>query len=158
MKKVSYVLCIFSIIVFSIFSSEAFAQERIYAGIESKTHTEDNIFFMFVQVTLRNSDGDLITYMESSKLYDIDKKIINDSLDQISSSVKIPIFELNDIKFQVFIIQTTTEFDSNTMYTNAYYDVTIDEQTYSAARFTFDSYLTSPGDEVTAVWTIARFV
>ena len=96
--------------------------------------------------------------MESSKLYDIDKKIINDSLDQISSSVKIPIFELNDTKFQVFIIETATEFDSNTMYTNALYNVTIDEQTYSAARFTFDSYLTSPGDEVTAVWTIARFV
>ena len=158
MKKVSYVLCIFSIIVFSIFSSEAFAQERIYVGIESKTQPEDNIFFMFVQVTLRNSDGGLVTYMESNKLIDLDKKIINDSLDQISSSVKIPIFELNDTKFQVFIIETATEFDSNTMYTNALYNVTIDEQTYSAARFTFDSYLTSPGDEVTAVWTIARFV
>ena len=86
------------------------------------------------------------------------KKIINDSLDYISSSGEIPIFELNDTKFQVFIIQTTTEFDSNTMYTNAYYDVTIDEQTYSTARFTFDSYLTSPGDEATVYWTIARFI
>ena len=148
MKKVSYVLCIFSIIVFSIFSSEAFAQT---------SQTEDNIFTMFVQVTVRNSDGDLITYMESSKLYDVDKKIINDSLDYISSSGEIPIFELNDTKFQVFIIQTTTEFDSYTMYTNAFYNVTIDEQTYSTARFTFDSYLTSPGDEATVYWTIARF-
>ena len=149
MKKVSYVLCIFSIIVFSIFSSEAFAQT---------SQPEDNIFTMFVQVTVRNSDGDLITYMESSKLYDVDKKIINDSLDYISSSGKIPIFELNDTKFQVFIIQTTTEFDSYTMYTNAFYNVTMDEQTYSTARFTFDSYLTSPGDEATVYWTIARFV
>ena len=149
MKKVSYVLCIFSIIVFSIFSSEAFAQT---------SQPEDNIFTMFVQVTVRNSDGDLITYMESSKLYDVDKKIINDSLDYISSSGEIPIFQLNDTKFQVFIIQTTTEFDSYTMYTNAFYNVTIDEQTYSAARFTFDSYLTSPGDEATVYWTIARFV
>ena len=115
MKKVSYVLCIFSIIVFSIFSSEAFAQERIYVGIESKTQAEDNIFFMFIQVTLRNSDGGLVTYMESNKLIDLDKKIINDSLDQISSSVKIPIFELNDTKFQVFIIETSTEFDSKTV-------------------------------------------
>ena len=113
---------------------------------------------MFVQVTVRNSDGDLITYMESSKLYDVDKKIINDSLDYISSSGEIPIFELNDTKFQVFIIQTTTEFDSYTMYTNAFYNVTIDEQTYSTARFTFDSYLTSPGDEATVYWTIARFI
>ena len=149
MKKVSYVLCIFSIIVFSIFSSEAFAQT---------SQPEDNIFTMFVQVTVRNSDGDLITYMESSKLYDVDKKIINDSLDYISSSDEIPIFELNDTKFQVFIIQTTTEFDSYTMYTNAFYNVTMDEQTYSTARFTFDSYLTSPGDEATVYWTIARFV
>ncbi len=149
MKKVSYVLCIFSIIVFSIFSSEAFAQT---------SQPEDNIFTIFIQVTVRNSDGDLITYMESSKLYDVDKKIINDSLDYISSSGEIPIFELNDTKFQVFIIQTTTEFDSYTMYTNAFYNVTIDEQTYSTARFTFDSYLTSPGDEATVYWTIARFV
>ena len=149
MKKVSYVLCIFSIIVFSIFSSEAFAQT---------SQPEDNIFTMFVQVTVRNSDGDLITYMESSKLYDVDKKIINDSLDHISSSGEIPIFELHDTKFQVFIIQTTTEFDSYTMYTNAFYNVTIDEQTYSTARFTFDSYLTSPGDEATVYWTIARFI
>ena len=149
MKKVSYVLCIFSIIVFSIFSSEAFAQT---------SQPEDNIFTIFVQVTLRNSDGDLVTYMESSKLYNVDKKIISDSLDHISSSVKIPIFELNDYRFQVFIIESTTEFDSNTMYANVYYNVDIDEQTYTAARFSFDSFLTSPGDEATAVWTIARLV
>ena len=100
MKKVSYVLCIFAIIVFSIFSSEAFAQNWI------PKPSEHDIFFIFVQVTLRNSDGDLVTYMESSKLYNVDKKIISDSLDHISSSVKIPIFELNDYRFQVFIIES----------------------------------------------------
>ena len=89
---------------------------------------------------------------------DVDKKIINDSLDYFSSSMEIPIFELNDKKFQVFIIETTTEFDSNTMYASAYYDVTINEQSHSAATFLFDSFLTSPGDEVTAVWTFARLV
>jgi len=148
MKKISYVLCIFSIIVFSVFSTEVFAQPV----------PGDDIFFMFIQITLRNSDGELVTYMESDKLINIDRKIINDSLDHISSSVKIPIFELNDVKFQVFIIETITEFDSSTMYANAYYNVTIDEQTYSAAKFRFDSYLTSPGDESTVIWTIARAV
>jgi hypothetical protein len=44
------------------------------------------------------------------------------------------------------------------MYASAYYDVTINEQSDSAATFLFDSFLTSPGDEVTAVWTFARFV
>jgi predicted SpoU family rRNA methylase len=91
-------------------------------------------------------------------LIDVDKKIINDSLDYFSSSMEIPIFELNDKKFQVFIIETTTEFDSNTMYASAYYNVTINEQSHSAATFLFDSFLTSPGDEVTAVWTFARLV
>ena len=148
MKNVSYVLCIFSIIIFSAFTSEAFAQ----------ISNPDDIFFIFIQVTLRDSDGHLITYMESNELVDVDKKIISDSLDHLSSYMEIPIFELNDIKFQVFIIETTTEFDSNTMYANAFYDVTIDEQTYSAAKFQFDGFLTSPGDEVTAVWTIARLV
>jgi len=147
MKKVLLVLCVFSIIVLSVFSSEAFAQ---------MPQPENNIFFMFVQVTLRNSDGNLVTYMESNKLFDVDKKIINDSLDHFSSSMEIPIFELNDTKFQVFIIESMTEFDSSTMFTNAYYNVTIDDRIYSAARFQFDSFLTSPGDEVTAVWTIAR--
>jgi len=148
MKKISYVLCIFSIIVFSVFSTEVFAQPV----------PGDDIFFMFIQITLRNSDGELVTYMESDKLINIDRKIINDSLDHISSSVEIPIFELNDVKFQVFIIETITEFDSSTMYANAYYNVTIDEQTYSAAKFHFDSFLTSPGDESTVIWTIARVV
>ncbi len=149
MKKVSYVLCIFSIIAFSVFSPEAFAQI---------SQPEDNIFFIFIQVTLRNSDGQLITYLESQKFFDVDNKMINNSLDHFSSSTEIPVFQLNDIKFQVFIIETNTEFDSNTMFGNAYYDVTIDDQTYSAARFQFDSFLTSPGDEATAVWTIARLV
>jgi hypothetical protein len=148
MKKVSYVLCIFSIIIFSAFTSEAFAQ----------ISNPDDIFFIFIQVTLRDSDGHLVTYMESNKLVNVDKKIINDSLDHLSSYMEIPIFELNDTKFQVFIIETTTEFDSNTMYANAFYDVTINEQTYSAAKFQFDSFLTSPGDESTVVWTIARLV
>ena len=148
MKKVSYVLCIFSIIIFSAFTSEAFAQ----------ISNPDDIFFIFIQVTLRDSDGHLVTYMESNKLVNVDKKIINDSLDHLSSYIEIPIFELNDTKFQVFIIETYTEFDSNTMFGNAYYDVTIDDQTYSAAKFQFDSFLTSPGDEATAVWTIARLV
>ena len=148
MKKVSYVLCIFSIIIFSAFTSEAFAQ----------ISNPDDIFFIFIQVTLRNSDGQLITYLESQKFFDVDNKMINDSLDHFSSSMEIPVFQLNDIKFQVFIIETYTEFDSNTMFGNAYYDVTIDDQTYTAAQFQFDSFLTSPGDEVTAVWTIARLV
>ena len=146
MKKISYVLCIFSIIVFSVFSTEVFAQPV----------PGDDIFFMFIQITLRNSDGELVTYMESNKLVNLDRKIINDSLDHISSYIEIPIFELTDVKFQVFIIELVTEFDSNTMYARANYDVTIDEQTYSAARFQFDSFLTSPGDKVIAVWTIAR--
>ena len=148
MKKVSYVLCIFSIIIFSAFTSEAFAQ----------ISNPDDIFFIFIQVTLRDSDGHLVTYMESNKFFDVDKKIINDSLDHFSSSMEIPIFELNDTKFQVFIIESDTEFDSSTMFANAYYNVTIDDRTYSAARFQFDGFLTSPGDEVTAVWTIARLV
>ena len=148
MKKISYVLCIFSIIVFSVFTSEAFAQ----------TSQSDDIFFVFIQVTLRNSDGDLVTYMESSKLYDVNKKIINDSLDRFSSSMEIPIFQLNDVKFQVFIVETVTEFDSSTMFANAYYNVTIDEQTHPAARFQFDGFLTSPGDEITAIWTFAKVV
>ena len=148
MKKVSYVLCIFSIIVFSVFTSEAFAQAS----------QPEDIFFMFIQVTLRNSDGELVTYMESDKLVNVDRKIINDSLDHISSSVEIPIFELNNVKFQVFIVETITEFDSSTMYANAYYNVTTAEQTYSAAKFQFDSFLTSPGDESTVIWTIARVV
>ena len=148
MKKVSYVLCIFSIIVFSVFSTEVFAQPV----------PGDDIFSMFIQVTLRNSDGELVTYMESDKLVNIDRKIINDSLDHISSNVEIPIFELNNVKFQVFIVETMTEFDSSTMYANAFYNVTIDEQTYSAAKFHFDSFLTSPGDESTVIWTIARVV
>jgi len=91
-------------------------------------------------------------------LFDVDKKIISDSLDHFSSSMEIPIFELNNAKFQVFIIESVTEFDSSTMFANAYYNVTIDDRTYSAARFQFDGFLTSPGDEVTAVWTIARLV
>ena len=148
MKNVSYVLCIFSIIIFSAFTSEAFAQ----------ISNPDDIFFIFIQVTLRDSDGHLITYMESNELVDVDKKIISDSLDHLSSYMEIPIFELNDIKFQVFIIEVVDEFDSNTMYARANYDVTIGEQTYSAARFQFDSFLTSPGDEVPSVWTIARLV
>ena len=148
MKKISYVLCIFSIIVFSVFSTEVFAQPVL----------GDDIFYMFVQVTLRNSDGDLITYMESDKLFDVDKKIIGDSLDYFSSSMEIPIFQLNDVKFQVFILETVTEFDSSTMFANAYYNVTIDEQTHPAARFQFDGFLTSPGDEATAIWTFARVV
>ena len=148
MKKISYVLCIFSIIVFSVFSTEVFVQPV----------PGDDIFSMFIQVTLRNSDGDLVTYMESHKLVNIDRKIINYSLDHISSNVEIPIFELNNVKFQVFIVETITEFDSSTMYANAFYNVTIDEQTYSAAKFHFDSFLTSPGDESTVIWTIARVV
>ena len=148
MKKISYVLCIFSIIVFSVFSTEVFAQPV----------PGDDIFYMFVQVTLRNSDGDLVTYMESDKLFDVDKKIIGDSLDYFSSSTEIPIFQLNDVKFQVFIVETVTEFDSSTMFANAYYNVTIDEQTHPAARFQFDGFLTSPGDEITAIWTFAKVV
>ena len=148
MKNISYVLCIFSIIVFSVFSTEVFAQPV----------PGSDIFFMFAQITLRNSDGDLVTYMESDKLFDVDKKIISGTLDYFSSTMEIPIFELNDVKFQVFIVETVTEFDSATMYANAFYNVTVNEQIIPVARFQFDSFLTSPGDEATVIWTFARIV
>ena len=91
-------------------------------------------------------------------MVNVDRKIINNSLDHVSSYVEIPIYELNNVKFQVFIVETITEFNSSTMYANAFYNVTTDEQTYSAAKFQFDSFLTSRGDESTIVWTIARAV
>ena len=84
MKKISYVLCIFSIIIFSVFSTEVFAQPV----------PGDDIFFMFVQVTLRNSDGELVTYMESDKLVNLDRKIINDSLDHVSSYVELSLIHI----------------------------------------------------------------
>ena len=72
--------CVFFQLLFSRYSHLKLLH-RIYVEIESKTQPEDDIFFMFVQVTLRNSDGGLVTYMESNKLFDVDKKIISDSLD-----------------------------------------------------------------------------
>ena len=65
-----------------------------------QTEIEDGLF-IFVQTTVRNSDGQLVTYLESSKFTHLDLEAMGPFLDFEAARGNDPIVSIDDKEYQV---------------------------------------------------------
>lgn len=118
-------------------------------------HAQSDVY-VHVQTILRDSDGRLIAYLESTKFTDLDFVLLDEFLD-VEAERDPP--ELADIggqlfevirRVQVVPIETSTVVAS----TNLTYD--FGGQTSLLARFAHNGYPTVPGDTLESIWTFVR--
>ncbi len=114
--------------------------------------------FIFVQSTVRNSDGTLVAYLESSKFTDLNMSGLESLLDFEASLGGDPIITMDGEKFQVIRRVQSQSFDSEGLVASTILSDNVDDKLTTLARFAHDGYTVVSGDTLESIWTFVRIV
>ena len=114
--------------------------------------------YILVQIIHKDSNGNLISYLQSDKMTSVDLPSLNFLLDHESSLKNDPIYETDDKKLQVITRQFTEKFASDDLLASTELQVDVNNIEVMAVRFIHDGFRITSGDTVTTVWSFARFV
>ena len=121
----------------------------------SQTNFDDDMF-IFVQTTLRNSDGTLVVYLESTKFSDLNLIGLNSFLDFEASLGNDPTIMIDGKQFQVIRRVQSQSFNSEELVASTILSDVIDNKSTVLARFAHDGYATLSGDTLESMWTFIR--
>ena len=116
----------------------------------------DQGLFIFVQTTVRNPDGQLVTYLESSKFTDLNLELLGPFLDFESSSGNDPIVTIDEKEYQVIRRVQSKTFERDDLVASTILSNTVDGKLTMLARFAHDGYPVTPGDILESMWTFIR--
>jgi len=120
-----------------------------------QTELGDDIF-IFVQTTIRNSDGQLVLYLESSKFTDLNFELLDPFLDMEASGKDDPIVTINEKEYQVIRRATSKVFTSTDLVASTILSDSLDGKITQLVRFAHDGYTVTSGDSLESMWTFIR--
>ena len=120
-----------------------------------QTNIEDELF-IFVQTTIRNSDGQLVTYLESSKFTDLNMDKLEPFLDFEASRGNDPIITIDGTEYQVIRRVQSKIFTTNDLIASTILSDNQDGKLTMLARFAHDGYPVTQGDTLESMWTFIR--
>lgn len=120
-----------------------------------QTELGDEVF-IFVQSTIRNSDGVLVAYLESSKFTDLNKPALESFLDFETSRGNDPIITIDGQNYQVIRRVQSHSFDSEGLVASTILSDNVDGKNTVLARFAHDGYPVISGDTLESMWTFVR--
>jgi len=112
--------------------------------------------FVFVQSTIRNSDGQLVTYLESSKFTDLNLELLAPFLDGEAARGDDPIVTINGEEYQVIRRAQSKTFDRDDLVASTLLSDVVGGKLTMLARFAHDGYPVSEGDILQSTWTFIR--
>ncbi len=145
MKSEIILASLFFLVIISLTNYSQAYQTDIEAGL-----------FIFVQTTIRNSDGQLVTYLESSKFTNLNLKLLGPFLDFETARANDPVVTINGEEFQVIRRVQSKTFPSEDLVASTILSDTIDGKLTMLARFAHDGYPVSSGDTLESMWTFIR--
>ncbi len=104
-----------------------------------------------IQLHLRNSDGQLVTYIEPTTMYIINLKRVHEFLDTKENT---KIIEKDGEMFEVIQYEATNRFYKTAQY--ATYGMVYKD--FFPLLFRHDAYLSAPGDTLDVSWKITRTI
>jgi len=120
-----------------------------------QTEIGDDIF-IFMQTSVKNSDGQLVAYLESSKFTNLNQSALDLFLDFETSGDNDPITTINDKQFQIIRRVQTQLFSSEELVASTNLFDNVDENPVLLARFAHDGYAVISGDTLESVWTFIQ--
>ncbi|MDH3678052.1 MAG: hypothetical protein OEQ12_07110 [Nitrosopumilus sp.] len=120
-----------------------------------QTDFEDGLF-IFVQTTVRNSEGQLIAYLESSKFTDLNLELLESFLDFEASRGNDPIVTINEKEYQVIRRVQSKTFQTEDLVASTILSDSVDGKLTMLARFAHDGYPVYQGDTLDSMWTFIR--
>ena len=137
-------LLIFGVILLSVF---------VIPITYAETYAE--IPYIFVQIIHKDSDGNLLAYLQSDRVTDANLTEINEMLEHESARGIDPIYQKDGNTFQVITRENTLHFASPLMYAstslkNAENDIVL--------RLPHDGLRVLSGDTIKVIWIFAKSV
>jgi len=112
--------------------------------------------FVFVQTTIRNSDGQLVTYLESTKFTNLNLKLLGPFLDFEATRGDDPTVTINGEEYQVIRRVQSKTFPRDDLVASTILSDVVDGKLTMLARFAHDGYPVSEGDTLESMWTFIR--
>lgn len=120
-----------------------------------QTDIKDGLF-IFVQTTIRNSDGQLVAYLESSKFTDLNLEKLGPFLDFEATRGNDPIVTIDGEEYQVIRRVQSKTFTSDDLVASTILSDNKDGKLTMLARFAHDGYPVTNGDTLESMWTFIR--
>lgn len=133
----------------------AFILPTIHTSFANPPEIENDIFIL-VQTSVRNSDGHLVVYLESSKFTEINNAALKSFLDFEASRGTDPIMTIDGENYQIIRRVQTQIFDSDGLVASTVLSDNIDGKSILLARFAHDGYPRVSGDSMESIWTFIR--
>jgi len=130
-----------------------FPLSNIFGVIQ--TNIGDDIF-VFVQTTIRNSDGVLVVYLESTKFTNFNATALGSFLDYEATRGHDPIVTIDGEKYQVIRRVQSQPFDSEGLVASTILSDNVNGKPIVLARFAHDGYTVVSGDTIESMWTFVR--
>ncbi len=108
--------------------------------------------YIFVQIIHKDSDGNLLAYLQSDRITDANLDMINEMLDHESARGVDPIYQKNGNVFQVITRESTLHFDSPLMYASTSLIQDVDDEQVVVLRLPHDGFRVLPGDSIKVIW------
>jgi hypothetical protein len=108
--------------------------------------------YIFVQIIHKDSDGNLLAYLQSDRVTDANLDMIIEMLDHESVLRDDPIYQINGNIFQVITRENTLHFDSPLMYASTSLIQDVDDEQVVILRLPHDGFRVLPGDSIKVIW------
>ena len=122
-----------------------------YSYAQVHPQEDPSLYDVSLQLQLRNSEGQLITYIEPTIMYIKNIKLVHEFLDTKENK---KIIEKDGEKLELIQYEQIFRFDKTAQYSTLQMRYNNDY----VLLFRHDGYFTSPGDTVDAFWKITRTI
>lgn len=120
-----------------------------------QTEIGDDVF-VFVQSTLRDSNGAIVAYLESTKFSHINHDSLDAFLDYEASLGDDPILEIDGEQYEVIRRTQSKIFDETSLVASTVLSDSVGGNITPLVRFAHDGYPTASGDTLETIWTFLR--
>ena len=132
------------------------------AIFSSETSDSDLRVYIFVQVIQRDSNGTVVSFLQSDKMTDLNPNTLNYYVDSRAQIMDIPVYNFGGQLVQAYgekftVTQATKDITASTLLVVEIPDENSnDVKRQLAARFAHDGIVMEPGDVMETHWFIAR--
>ncbi|MGI0082675.1 MAG: hypothetical protein ACREAG_05195 [Nitrosopumilaceae archaeon] len=110
-------------------------------------------FFIFVQTQVRNSDGQLVAYLEANKIAILQPEKLNKFLD---SKPIVSIVTSGGQDFELIQVDVKKQVEESDVISKTVLGTMENDAPILLAVSDHDGYPIAPGDIITSVWTVIR--
>ena len=117
--------------------------------------TED-LFVTSVEIIVRNSDGQLVTYLTSDRFVIINSEKFQEFILREANTEKDPLVDIDGNKFQKITRTKSASFKIDEIIASTILADYEGQTLFAYGYFQHDGYPVSTGDKLTTVWTFLR--